>query len=76
MSLLNNNRKTNLLFRQFAGTGNALLPENSNFTNEPLKNINFVFNTEIQNQEVPLTLPNELRISQHNNERLDLDNIT
>ena len=64
MSLLNNNRKTNLLFRQFVGTGNALLPENSNFTNEPLKNINFVFNTEIQNQEVPLTLPNELRISQ------------
>lgn len=63
MSLLNNNRKTNLLFRQFVGTANALLPENSNFTNEPLKNINYVFNSEIQNQEVPLSLPSDLRIS-------------
>ncbi len=63
MSLLNNNRKTNLLFRQFIGTANALLPENSNFTNEPLKNINYVFNSEIQNQEVPLSLPSNLRIS-------------
>ena len=63
MSLLNNNRKTNLLFRQFVGTANALLPENSNFTNEPLKNINYVFNSEIQNQEVPLSLPSHLRIS-------------
>jgi len=64
MSLLNNDRKTNLLFRQYVGTANALLPTNSNFTNEPLKNINYVFNSEIQNQSVPITLPAELRIEQ------------
>ena len=64
MSLLNNDRKTNLLFRQYVGTANALLPTNSNFTNEPLKNINYVFNSEIQNQPVPVTLPAELRIEQ------------
>lgn len=62
MSLLNNDRKTNLLFREFVGTANALLPVNSNFTNEPLKNINFVFNSEIRNQEVPIELPVFLRI--------------
>ena len=64
MSLLNNDRKTNLLFRQYVGVANALLPVNSTFTNEPLKNINYVFNSEVQNQPVPTELPANLRIEQ------------
>ena len=64
MSLLNNDRKTNLLFRQYVGTANALLPTTSSFTNEPLKNINYVFNSAIQNQTVPNYLDLHYRISQ------------
>ena len=68
---LNNNNKTNLLFKKFQGvTQGSIVTSDTGgatYSTEPFKSLTGIFQNQIYSEDVPLTLQNTLRQMQNDN---------